>query len=280
MMTTMSSPTPPDLTSRANPRVVAVAALRERRERERHGLTIVDGAREIRRALDAGAAVVETFVCEPMLAGPDAKAAIDALRASATAVTTVSEPVFAKMAFGERAEGLVAVVRIPDLRLDRLTLPEDPLVIVIEGVEKPGNVGAVLRSADGAGADALVAASPRSDLYNPNAIRASAGTLFSVPLAGAESPDVLAWARVAGLRIVTTRVDAALPYTGADLHGPIAIVLGAETDGLTEVWRGDDIEAVRIPMHGIADSLNVSVSAAILLYEARRQRDRHRGGAD
>lgn len=280
MMASMPSPTQPDLTSRANPRVVAVAALRERRERERHGLSLVDGAREILRAIDAGAAIVEVYVCEPMLAGPDAKAVFDALRSSDTPLTTVNASVFAKLAFGERAEGLLAVVRIPDLRLERLALPTDPLVVVIEGVEKPGNVGAVLRSVDGAGGDALVAASPRTDLFNPNAIRASAGTVFSVPLAGAESPDVLTWARAAGLRLVTTRVDAAVDYTDADLRGPLAIVLGAESDGLSEVWRGDDIEAVRIPMHGIADSLNVSVSAAILLYEARRQRDRHREGAD
>jgi TrmH family RNA methyltransferase len=268
------------LTSRTNPRVVEVAALRTRRERERHGLTLVDGVREIRRAIDAGASVVEVFSCDLLLAGPEAKAALDAIRATGTRLTPVNETVFAKLAFGERAEGLLAVIRIPDLRLERLTLPADPLVVVIEAVEKPGNVGAVLRSADGAGADALIAASPRTDLYNPNAIRASAGTVFSVALAAATSPDVLAWARAGGLRIVTTRVDAERSYVDADLRGPLAIVLGAETDGLTDVWHGEAVEAVRIPMHGTADSLNVSVSAAILLYEARRQRGRHDGRAD
>lgn len=280
MMSLVSSPVSPDLSSRTNPRVIAVAALRDRRERERHGLTIVDGAREVRRAIEAGAAISEVFVCEPMLAGPEARAALDALRHARLTLTTVSEPVFAKIAFGERAEGLLAVVRIPDLRLGSLTLPVDPLVVVIEGVEKPGNVGAVLRTADGAGADALVAASARTDLYNPNTIRASAGTVFRVPLAAADSPDVLAWARANDLRIITTRVDATRLYTEADLRGPLAIVLGWETDGLGAVWRGDDVAAVRIPMLGIADSLNVSVSAAVLLYEARRQRDRHQDDAD
>lgn len=279
-MAAMPSPATPEITSRSNPRVAAVAGLRDRRERERQGLTIVDGSREVRRALESGADVVEAFVCGPLLAGPDARAALDALAAGGTAVTPVSRGVFEKLAFGDRAEGLLAVVRIPDLSLGRLALPADPLVAIIEGVEKPGNIGAVLRSADGAGADALVAASPRTDLFNPNAIRASAGTIFRVPLAAAPAADALGWARAAGLRIVATRVDADGAYTGADLSGPIAIVLGAEADGLTATWDAPDIEAVRIPMRGIADSLNVSVAAALLLFEARRQRDRHTDSAD
>jgi RNA methyltransferase, TrmH family len=279
-MTPMPSPVPPTLTSRANPRVVAVAALRDRRERDRSGLTIVDGAREVRRALDAGAAVVEVFICESRLAGPDARAALDRLTAADVPTTSVSEAVFEKIGFGDRAEGLVATVRIPDLALDAMVLPGDALVVILEAVEKPGNLGAVLRSADGAGVDALVAASPTTDLYNPNAIRASAGTIFQVPLASAPTDDVLAWTRARHLRVVAARVDGALTYADADLTGPLAIVLGAEADGLTDAWRAGDVESVSIPMHGIADSLNVSVSAAVLLYEARRQRGWSRDGGD
>ncbi|MEO8437360.1 MAG: RNA methyltransferase [Chloroflexota bacterium] len=266
-----ASPTP-ILTSFANPRVKAVTALRDRRERDRTGLTLIDGARELRRALEAGADVVEAFVCEPLLAGVDARAALDLLHARGVATQSTSEAVFAKLAFGERAEGLLAVVRIRTVGLDDLALPADPLVAVIEAVEKPGNVGAVLRSADGAGVDAVVAASPRTDLFNPNAIRASAGTMFTVPVAAAPTPEVLDWLRGKGLRIVAARVDAERLYTEADLTGPLALVLGAEAEGLTDAWTADDIEAVRLPMLGVADSLNVSVSAAILLYEARRQR--------
>ncbi len=151
MMSSMASPTPPLLTSFANPRVKAATALRDRRERDRTGLTLVDGAREVRRALDAGVEVVEAFVCEPLLAGPDARAALDLLRDRDVPVQPTSEAVFAKLAFGERAEGLLVVVRIPSTALADIALPDDPLVAVIEGVEKPGNVGAVLRSADGAG---------------------------------------------------------------------------------------------------------------------------------
>jgi TrmH family RNA methyltransferase len=276
MMTAMTSPkaSPPRplLTSTANPRVAAAAALRDRRGRERAGLTLIDGAREVRRALDAGVEIAEAFVCEPLLAGPDARAALDRLGATGVPVQATSERVFAKIAFGERAEGIVAVARIPPLELDRLELPARPLIVVVEAVEKPGNLGAVLRSADGAGVDALIAASPRTDLFNPNAIRASAGTIFSVPLAAADTSAVLAWLRAHGIRIIATRVGASTPYTEADLTGPVAVALGAETDGLTDAWSGPDVETVSLPMLGIADSLNVSVTAAILVYEARRQR--------
>jgi TrmH family RNA methyltransferase len=272
MMSSMASPTPPLLTSFANPRVKAATALRDRRERDRVGLTLVDGAREVRRALDAGVDVVEAFVCEPLLAGPDARAALDLLRDRDVPVQATSEAVFAKLAFGERAEGLLVVVRVPSTALADIELPGDPLVAVIEGVEKPGNVGAVLRSADGAGVDAVVAASPRTDLFNPNAIRASAGTMFTVPTGAAPTPEVLAWLRDRALRIVAARVGAGRPYTETDLTGPLAIVLGAEADGLSDAWAADGIDAVNLPMLGVADSLNVSISAAILLYEARRQR--------
>lgn len=271
-MTVMASPTRPILTSTANPRVVAAADLRDRRARDRAGLTLIDGAREVRRALEAGVEVVEAFVCEPLLAGPDARAALDRLTAGSAPIHTVNERVFAKLAFGERAEGLIAIVRVPSLELDGLALPNDPLILVIEAVEKPGNLGAVLRSADGARVDAVIAASPRTDLFNPNAIRASAGTVFSVPLAAGPAPDVLAWLRGRGIRVVAARVEADLAYTDATLTGPVAIALGAETEGLTDTWNGDGVEAVNLPMLGIADSLNVSVTAAVLAYEARRQR--------
>lgn len=260
------------LTSFANPRVRAATALRQRRERDRSGLTLVDGSRELRRVLDAGAVVVEAFICEPLLAGADARAVLDRLRADQTMLHSTSEAIFAKIAFGERTEGIVAVVRIPPAAIDDLDLPSDPLVAVIEGVEKPGNVGAILRSADGAGADAVIAVDARTDLFNPNTIRASAGTAFSVPLAAASSREAIDWLRERGLRIVAARVDADLLYTRADLTGPLALALGAESKGLTEAWTDPDIETVRLPMLGVADSLNVSASAAVLLYEARRQR--------
>ena len=269
-MSGMSSPT---LASPSNPRIKSTARLRDRRARDATGLTLVDGAREVRRALESRADVVEAFICEPLLAGEDARAALDALESRRIPTTSTTETAFAKIAFGDRADGIVAVVRIPSLRLEDLGLPEEPLVVVIEGVEKPGNLGAVLRSADGAGADALIAASPRTDLLNPNAIRASAGTIFSVPIAAAPTAEVIDWLRARSIRIVAALVDAEPLYSDTDLTGGVAIAFGSEADGLTDAWQGDDIKAVRLPMRGIADSLNVSVSAAVVLYEARRQRD-------
>jgi TrmH family RNA methyltransferase len=268
-MTTMSQP---ELASPSNPRIRAAARLRDRRERDTSGLTLVDGARELRRALEAGVEVLEAFVCEPLVAGEDARAALADLRARDVAVTSTTEAAFAKLAFGDRAEGLVAVVRPPLLALDGLSVPADPLILVVEGVEKPGNLGAILRSADGAGVDGVIAASSRTDLANPNVIRASAGTVFTVPVAAGSTDDVLRWLRDHRIRIVAARVDATQTYTELDLAGSVAIVLGSEAEGLTDAWLGPDVEAVRLPMLGIADSLNVSVTAAILVYEARRQR--------
>jgi TrmH family RNA methyltransferase len=171
---------------------------------------------------------------------------------------------------------VVAVIRTPPTGLDRLDVSDASLVVVAEGVEKPGNLGAILRSADGAGADALIVADPRTDPFNPNAIRASLGTIFSVPLAAATSVETLAWLSERGIRPVAATVRAEAVYADIDLRGPIAIVLGSEARGLTDTWGDPGVLAVRIPMHGVADSLNVSVAAAVLLYEARRQR----GAAD
>lgn len=265
-----------DIASTANPRLRAAAALRDRRERDRSGLTVVDGARELRRALDAGVEVVESFVCGSLLAGEDARIALTRLEAGTAPVHQVTETAFARLAFGDRAEGLVAVIRTPDLALERLAPPGDALLVVIEGVEKPGNIGAVLRSADGAGAHAVIAASPRTDLLNPNVIRASAGTVFSMPLAAAPSADVRAWLHDRGIHVLATRVEASVPYTAIDMTGPIAIVLGAEDVGLSDAWSEPLLDAIRLPMLGTADSLNVSITAAVVLYEARRQRERHR----
>ena len=264
----------PVLSSTANPRVKAAIALREPRERAATGLTLVDGVRELRRALDAGVEVVEAFVHDATLAGADARAVLGGMTARGTPIRHVSAPVMARLAFGDRAEGVVAIIRWPATDLASIVLPDDALVVVLEGVEKPGNIGAVLRSADGAGADAVIAASPRTDLANPNVIRASAGTVFALPIAAAPSEAVLAWLRTNDVQVLATRVEAAVPYTEVDLTGRVALVLGAEDQGLTETWTGPAITAISLPMLGIADSLNVSVTAAVVLYEARRQRDR------
>jgi TrmH family RNA methyltransferase len=262
----------PEITSPANPRVRAWLQLRDRRHRDRTGRTLVDGLREIGRALDGGAALDEAIVGPSAASSPEALALMARLRRERVPLVPVSSAVEDRLGFGDRVEGIVAVARIPSLSIDRIELPPDPLVLVVEGVEKPGNLGAVLRSADGAGADAVIAADPRTDLYNPNAIRASLGTIFGMRLAAAPSVAVLDWCRANGLRLVAARVDGTIVHTDADLRGPLAILLGSEAGGLSETWAAPDVLAVRLPMLGVADSLNVSVAGAVLLYEALRQR--------
>lgn len=254
-----------------NPRIQSAVALRDRRNRLAAGLTIVDGARECRRALGAHVAVETAFICPPLLRSDDALEAISAVRAGGIDPLEVSERAFAKLAFGDRTDGLVLVVRTPPAELDDLDVGGEPLILVTEDVEKPGNLGAILRTADGAGCDAVIAIGG-TDLFNPNVIRASIGTAFTVPLAAATAEAALAWLRSRGIRIVAARVDAEFRYSDADLRGPLAIVLGSEATGLSSAWSSPDIEAVRLPMLGVADSLNVSATAAVLAYEARRQR--------
>jgi RNA methyltransferase, TrmH family len=265
---------PAEITSTANPRIKAVVGLRERRDREARGLALVDGAREIGRAIAAGVEIVELYVAPELATSSEAGAGLAAARAAGFEVTTVSRTVFARLAFGDRSDGLLATIRTPSISLDRLALPPVPLVAVVEGIEKPGNLGAILRSADGAGVDALIAADPRTDLFNPNAIRASLGTIFSVPVATATSAKTISWLTDHGISIVVARVDGSVAYDQVDYRGPLAIVLGSEAHGLAGTWSGPSIQAVSLPMLGIADSLNVSAAAAILLYEARRQRSR------
>ncbi len=274
---TEAGPRPEVISSPANPRIKALLRLRGRRDRESAGLTLVDGLREIRRALDAGAAIEAAYV-GPAATGDEGRGVRAALEGRGVPIVEVSAAVQARLAFGDRVEGIVVVVRTPSLDLDRLEVPAEPLVVVLEGVEKPGNLGAVLRTADGAGADALIAADPLADPWSPNAIRASLGTIFSVPTALASSEAACAWCRARGIRPIAARVDAPLVYTDVDLTGPVALVLGSEADGLTPTWDAPEVEPVRLPMLGIADSLNVSVAAAVLLYEARRQRDARAGG--
>jgi TrmH family RNA methyltransferase len=263
--------------SPANPRVKAALRLRERRTREWTKRTLVDGGREALRALEAGVALETAFVCRERLATPAALAAVGRLDAGLPAgaeLMELSERAFDKLAYGDRADGVVLLVHAPTTALADLDLPPDagdPLVVVTEDVEKPGNVGAILRSADAVGASAVVAVGG-TDLFNPNVIRASVGTIFSVPVAAGSSDEVAAWLRERGLRIVASRVEAERLHVDVDLTGPLALVLGSESAGLSDAWRADDVETVRLPMAGAADSLNVSAAAAVFLYEAWRQR--------
>ncbi len=265
--------TEPDVRSRQNPRFKAALALRGARERRARGRILVDGAREIGRALETGVVPVEGWVALEQVRSAAARALLPRLASSMEIIETTPE-LLAHLAYGERDEGIVAVFETPPSDLGRLAgrLPERPLIAVVEGVEKPGNLGALLRSADGAGVDAVIAADPASDIWNPNAIRASLGTIFSLPVAACSSAEALAFLRDHRIDILAARVEGATGYDTVDLTGSVALVVGAETSGLTETWSGEGVTPISIPMLGLADSLNVSASAAVLFYEAQRQR--------
>jgi len=270
---------PPVITSASNPRVRAALALRERRGRSESGRLLVDGTREVLRALEAGLTVREAFVATGSQ-GPEAAAVAARLAATGVPLAGIAGAAWSRLAYRERGSEIVAVVDAPPTDLAHLeaivALRRDPLLIVVEDVEKPGNLGAIARSADGAGATALLVAVhevPAADPWNPNAVRASLGTVLSLPLAIAPTGTLLPWLRERAIRIVAARVQAAADYREADLRGPLAIAVGSEAGGLGPAWLAADVEGVRLPMLGRADSLNVAAAAAVLLYEARRQRD-------
>jgi RNA methyltransferase, TrmH family len=270
------------ITSLQNPHVKDAVKLRDHRGRQSQRRILIDGARELTRAVEAGVRLRAAFVCPALCESTDAQRVLTLLPGTGAEVFDVPRAVFEKLAFGQRAEGVLGVADTPGSELARLDAivfqtragkpPMAPLVAVLEGVEKPGNVGAVLRSADGAGVSALIVADGGTDLYNPNAIRASLGTIFTVPVAAASTAETLAWLRAKGLAIYAARVGGAAPYTEVDYRRPAAIVLGSEARGLSAAWSAEDITAIGLPMLGVADSLNVSATAAVLFYEARRQR--------
>ena len=252
------------ITSPSNPKVKRLLALQQKSsERRERGLFVVEGRRELQHCIDAGFAVDTIFLCPALL---------PAFPSQQAKVFEVSEEVYAKIAMREGTEGVIAEVRMPERRLEDLTLPENPLVMVLERVEKPGNLGAVLRSADAAGADAVLVCDPLTDLWNPNLIRASVGAVFTVPCVACSSQEAIAWLKARGIRILTAQLQDSSLYYDCDMTVGTALVMGTEATGLTGQWRQAADAHIRIPMLGALDSLNVSVSAAILLFEAVRQR--------
>lgn len=265
------------ITSPQNPRVKDALKLRDRKGREQQGRILVEGIREISRALEADVEITEAFVCESLCCeDPAAELSANLRQRKTISVLSVNEQVMSKLSFGDRAEGVIAIGRPPQRSLDDLAhaikkIPL-PLIAVVEGVEKPGNLGAILRTADAAGVNGLIVASGGTDLFNPNTIRASLGAIFSVPACAATSEETIAWLQKQKLRIFATRVDASVNYTAADLSAPSAIVLGSEARGLSPLWEGSCATSISLPMLGSVDSLNLSATAAILFYEALRQR--------
>ncbi|MBF0594734.1 MAG: RNA methyltransferase [Candidatus Omnitrophica bacterium] len=259
------------ITSLQNSGIKRVVRLRTKKTREAKGLTLVEGIREVRQALKAGLRFAGVYVCrEGTYHCPDDL--IAELEARQIRVFDCVCSVYGKMAYGDRKEGVLALVDQPDHTLAGLKLSEKPLIVVMERVEKPGNLGAVLRTCDGAGVEALLVCDELTDIYNPNVVRSSLGAAFTVPTVMCSSREALEFLRARGVCTVAAVVQASEEYFKKDLAASCAIVLGSEQDGLSDFWlRNADVQ-VRIPMKGSMDSLNVSVSAAIMVYEAVRQR--------
>lgn len=261
------------ITSPANPRLKALGQLRRRRVREAEGRTLVEGAEELELTLSAGVVPEVVFHCPELMAadGPG-PAAVTAARARGAQIVRLGRAAFEKAAYREGPDGLLAVVPAVHRRCAELALPAAPLVLLCQAVEKPGNLGAMLRTADAAGVAAVVAADPVTDWGNPNLVRASKGTVFSVPVAADPTTAALDWLQSEGVALVATTPDTDVEHTDVDYTGPVAVAVGAEKQGLTDEVLRQAAHRVRIPMVGRANSLNVATSAAVVLYEAVRQR--------
>ena len=267
------------VTSAQNPKIKELLALQEK-SRLRRGkcLFVAEGRREIGHCIEAGFSIRTLFICSGIIPEDEVEAILEkggaGIRGEQPNIIDVPAALYEKIAFRGSTEGIIAEVHMKDLSLGDIRTGENPLVVVLESVEKPGNLGAVLRSADAAGADAVIICDPLTDIYNPNLIRASIGAVFTVPVVATESEKAIRWLKDNRIQILTAQLQDSRQYYDTDMTRGTAIVLGTESTGLTEIWRKNADAHIRIPMLGRLDSLNVSVSAAVLLYEAVRQRNR------
>lgn len=259
-----------------NPHIKATIRLEKRAARDERRVTRVEGMREVQRALEVGVVPVEAYVCTEVATGPEATAAIARLEAldreRRTRLHFVSSEAYARIAVREESGGIVLVVPYSSVVLDDVPLSTNPFLCVVEGVEKPGNLGAILRTSDGAGVDAVIVAEGVTDLHNPNVIRASLGAYFTIPVCEASATATRAYLRARGIGVVVADPAGERIYTDVDYAGPVAVILGAEDRGLSEAWKASADARVRIPMRGRIDSLNLATASALLLYEVVRQR--------
>ncbi len=256
------------ITSTQNPKVKSLLALEKPRERRKQQLFLVEGKKEIGLALQAGYTIGNLFYCVDLVPETD----LAALGVSNKFLVPVTQEVFDKIAVREGSGGVIAVAQMKPNRLDDLVVGKDPLVVVLESVEKPGNLGAILRTSDAAGVDAVIVCDPQTDFYNPNVVRSSLGCVFTQRIASATSDEAIAWLKHRGIRIYCTYLKASRPYHEVDFRGPSAIVMGTEATGLSDAWVKQSDANIIIPMQGTIDSMNVSTATAVVVFEARRQR--------
>ena len=258
------------ITSLQNPAIKNIVKLTKSKERLEQQLFVIEGARELSLALQSNYRVEELYLCREMLERSKYPDLLEAM--PETTVVEISAAVFAKIAYRENSDGVVALARPKSHRLSDIKLSVNPFIIILEAVEKPGNLGAVLRTADAAAVDAVIICDPQCDLYNPNVIRSGVGGLFTVQTAVCSSEEALAWLRTNGISSYAAELQAADFYQQIDFIHPSAVVMGTEADGLSGFWLDNATKRIKIPMRGEIDSLNVSVSTAVITFEAMRQR--------
>lgn len=259
------------ISSLQNPRVKEAVALRERRAREKSGLMLVEGYHELALAVRAAMKPTAVFYCPERLRDEEFEL-LEVLRNDRIPLVEVTMTVLSKMAYREHPDAWLAIAPIPKRTLSELQLPAKALVVVAESIEKPGNLGAILRSADAAGADALIVCDRATDIYNPNVVRASKGTIFRVPVVEATSAETLSFLRDRGIYIAAATPAGKIDYWDADLQQSVAIAVGTEKEGLSHLWMEGADAQVTVPMSGTVNSLNVAQALTLFLFEARRQR--------
>ncbi len=261
------------LTSAKNPKIKHACSLRERRERDREGVTLLEGYRELSRAHLLSIPIRECFFAPELFLGENEYPLLEELKNSGAEVWQTTPEILTKLAYRDRPEGLIAIAAMQKKGLESIPVKPNGLYLVAETIEKPGNLGSILRSADAVNATGVIVCNRQTDIFNPNVIRASTGAIFSVPLAETSSEEAVAWLRQHGIKSLAATPHTDKIYTETDMTGPIAIVVGAEQYGLSDYWMKEADLQVVIPMLGKMDSLNVATAATLLLYEAARQRN-------
>ncbi len=256
------------ITSTQNPKVKSLLSLEKPRERRKQRLFVIEGKREIELALEAGYKIGNLFFCEEIIRPDEIPSALK----NEKLLVPVSKEVFDKIAIRESTGGMIAVAEQKIHRLENIKLSANPLVLILEAVEKPGNLGAILRTADAAAVDAVIICDPQTDFYNPNVVRSSVGCVFTNQLAAVSSEDAIAWLKKNQIQIFCTSLQASKPYNLVDYSKPCAIVMGTEATGLSEIWTKNSNSNIIIPMRGKIDSMNVSNATAVVVFEALRQR--------
>ena len=258
----------PIITSLQNPKIKGVLALEKARQRRLQNLFVIEGKKELKLAVESNYKIRSIFYCPAIIGLTEVKSIIN----DDQLIIPVDENVFRKIAYRESTEGTIALAEQKKHELASLRLSENPLILVLESVEKPGNLGAVLRTADAAGTDAVIICDPLTDFYNPNVIRSSVGCVFSNQIASASSDETLRWLKENKVAILCTHLKASKSYTEVDYTKPSAIVMGTESSGLSDQWTNNSTQNIIIPMQGKIDSMNVSTAAAVVIFEAVRQR--------